>query len=200
MEIFYDPQGTPEWFQLRSGIPTASCFAEVIQKVGPRGGIPKGRQTYLWKLAGEILTGRFDSYVSWEMQRGKENEAEARDLYAMLLKVVPVQVGFIRNGVCGGSPDALIDNNGLLEIKDAAPHIQIARLLKGTFAAEHMPQCQGNLMCGEREWIDCMSHCQGMKPLIERIYRDEPYIAALRVDIEAFVDELNELVHRIRSM
>ena len=202
IETFTDiEQGSPEWFAVRLGIPTASMFNEVLMQPGPRGGIPKGRQTYMRKLAGEIITGEpMDSYTNASMERGKEREVEARDLYAMLNEVEPTQVGFIRNGNCGCSPDALIGNDGLFENKDALAHIQIERLENGTMPSEHVAQCQGGLMVSHRSWIDFMSYCRGLPPLIIRVHRDEKYIAALRIAVNEFVEELNALVARIRSM
>lgn len=202
MEIFDDiEQGSPEWYRLRLGIPTSSCFSDVMMKPGPRGGIPKGRQTYLWKLAGEILTGEpMSNYSNFHMERGKENEGEARDLYAMLTDNEVKQVAFIRNGVCGASPDGLVGEDGLFENKDACPHIQIERLLKGELPTEHRAQCQGALMVSGRSWIDFMSHCRGLPPLIVRVERDEKYIDGLRANVDEFVAELHGLVDRIRAM
>jgi hypothetical protein len=202
MEVFADiQQGSDLWFQVRAGMATASMFKEVIAKKGPRGGLPKGRQTYLRKLAGEILTGEpMPHYTNADMERGHEREAEARDLYAMLRDVEPEQVGFIRNGNCGCSPDALIGSDGMWENKDALAHIQIERLLAGTLPKEHVAQSQGQLMVSDRQWLDFMSYCRGLPPLIVRVERDEKYIAALRVDIDEFVSELDELVTTIRCM
>jgi len=201
MDIFHVEQGTPEWLAARAGIPTASKFADVIAKKGPRGGIPKGRQTYMYKLAGEIITGDpMDNYSNTHMERGHEREDEARELYAFLRDVEPEQVGFIRNGLCGASPDALVSTDGLFETKSALAHIQIERLLAGTLPPEHKAQCQGQLMVSQRSWVDFMSHCRGLPPLIVRVDRDETYIAELRLGIEAFVAELNQLVNKIRGM
>jgi hypothetical protein len=202
MEVFSDIiQGTPEWYEARMGVPTASMFTEVMRKPGPRGGIPKTRTTYLHKLAGEILTGEpMAHYSNDDMARGQEREAEARDLYAMIKDVEPIQVGFIRNGNCGCSPDALINADGMWENKDALPHIQIERLLKGILPTEHKTQCQGQLMAAQRQWLDFSSYCRGLPPLIVRVERDEKFIAELRIDIDEFVDELNALVAKIRSM
>ncbi len=201
MEIFDCEQNSDEWLQARLAIPTASKFSAVIMKPGSRGGVPKTRQTYLWKLAGEIITGEpMEHYTNSEMDRGHEREAEARDLYAMIKEVEPEQVGFIRSGNCGCSPDALIGSDGMWENKDALAHIQIERLLKGTLPTEHVAQCQGQLMVAQRQWVDFMSYSRGLPPLIIRVERDEKYIAALRIDINEFVDELNELVENIRSM
>lgn len=202
MEILRDiVQGTPEWFAAKVGIPSASMFKEVSRKPGPRGGIPKTRTTYLYKLAGELITGEpMDHYSNADMERGHEMESEARDLYAMIKDVEVEQVGFIKNGNCGCSPDGLIGSDGMWENKDALPHIQIERLLKGTLPAEHKAQCQGQLMVAQRQWVDFMSHCRGLPPLIIRVERDEKFIAELRIDVGEFVDELNALVEKIRSM
>lgn len=201
IEVFNSAQGTPEWLAERSKIPTASMFAEVMAKPGPKGGVAKGRQTYLYKLAGEILTGEpMDSYTNAHMERGIEREDEARSLYAFLTNTTPEQVGFIRNGNCGCSPDSVIGDDGLLEIKDALAHIQIDRLLRNTLPSEHKAQVQGQLMVTGRKWCDFMSHCRGLPPLIVRVERDEPYIAEIRTAVDAFVAELEQLVSTIRSM
>lgn len=202
MQIYADiQQGTIEWLRVRMGIPTASCFHEVMMKPGPRGGLPKGRITYMHKLAGEILTDEpMDSYVGFSMQRGKNDEDSARKYYAMVTDIEPQQVAFIKNGNCGCSPDSLIGTNGMFETKSAAAHIQIERLQNKDVPNEHFAQCQGGLMVAEREWIDFMSYCPRLPPFIKRVYRDERFIAELRIDINDFVDELNDLVERIRSM
>jgi hypothetical protein len=202
VQVFDDiEQGSPEWHLIRAGMPTASMFQDVIRKPGARGGIPKTRTTYLYKLAGEIITGvPMDTYSNHHMERGKAREEEARNFYAMIKNVEPEQIGFIKADNCGASPDSLVGDEGLLEIKDALPHIQIERLLAGTLPKEHEPQVQGQLMCSQRRWCDFMSHCRGMPPLIVRVPRNEAYIAALRIDVNTFVKELNQLVEKIRKM
>lgn len=201
LEIFDVEQNTEGWFALRAGLQTASMFTDVRAKVGPRGGIPKGRQTYLYQLAGERLTGvPMETYQNAAMLRGHENEAQAVRLYAFLKGAKPQKIGFIRNGNCGCSPDRAIGKTGLLEVKDASPHIQIARLLDGKLPPEHKAQCQGQLMVSERKWVDFMSHCHGLAPLIIRVNRDENYIKELRAAVNQFEKELNELVQKIGSM
>lgn len=205
-EIFTDiEQGTDEWRQIRCGLPTASCFSVVMAKKGPRGGTSHreyvGRTTYMRKLAGEVITGQpMDSYTNAYMERGKANEDEARDYYALLRDVEPTRVGFIRNGNCGASPDSLIGEDGGLEIKDCEPHIQIARLLDGGLPSEHKAQVHGNLMVSGRQYWDFMSHSRGMPPLIVRVERDEEYIAELREAVDQFAAELAQLVKWLRAM
>jgi len=194
-------QGSAEWRKLRAGLPTASEFHDVIAKVGPRGGIPKGRQKLLWRLAGEIITGEpEDTYQNADMQRGHDREAEARNWYAFDQDVQPKQIAFIRNGNCGASPDSLVGDDGLLEIKDAKPSVQIERLVAGTLPSEHKAQCQGQLMVSGRAWVDFLSHSRGLPQLLVRVERDEQYIVALREDVDRFVAELNVLVKWLRAM
>ena len=201
MQVIDCQQGTDEWYRARMGIPTASMFAAVMAKRGPRGGLAKTRTTYMHKLAGEICTGEaMESYSNPNMDRGKERESEARDLYAFLREVEPVQVGFILNGNCGCSPDGLVGDDGMVEIKDALPHIQIARLLDGCLPSEHKAQCQGQLLVAERQWVDFISHSRGLPPLIVRVERDEEYIRTIRDDVAQFVAELARLVEWIKVM
>lgn len=207
MEIYRDiEQNSDEWLALRAGVPTSSEFAKIMAKPGPRGGTKTpemlGRKRLLWRLAGEIMTGEpEETYRGPAMERGKANEAEARDLYALLNDVEPEQVGFIRNGNCGCSPDSLLNDDGLLEIKDAKPSIQIERLLEGNkLPPEHKAQVQGQLLVSERAWCDFMSHSRGMPPLIVRVERDEEYIAELRAAVDKFVAELEQLVKWLRAM
>src|ERR1700761_6196992 len=99
IEIFTFEQGTEEWRQARLGIPTASEFAAVKAK-----GEGKTRRTYMMKLIGEIMTGEpSEGFNNGHMDRGKEMEPDARNLYAFRMDVEPVQVGFIRNGRKGCS-------------------------------------------------------------------------------------------------
>lgn len=206
MEIFGDiVQGTPDWLRVRCGLPTASEFAKVAAKKGPRGGTSHkeyvGRTKYMHRLAGEILTGEpEETYSNHHMERGHEREDEARNLYAFLRDVEPVQVGFIRNGNCGCSPDSLLGDDGLLEIKDAIPSVQVARLVAGTLPAEHKAQVYGQLMVTGRAWCDFMSHSRGLPPLIIRVERDEEYIAELREAVDQFVAELDRLVEWLKCM
>lgn len=198
IEIIDCEQNTPEWFAARAGIPTASKFATVMA-VGKQGGKSVGRVEYLNKLAGEILTGEpMASYRNEDMERGQEQEGEARDLYAFMNSVEPVRVGFIRNGNKGCSPDSLIGNDGGLEIKSALPHIQIERILRGTLPPEHKAQVQGSLWVCEREWWDFCSYCPKLPPFIVRVHREEDYIKKLANEVELFNTELQQTVDYIR--
>lgn len=189
-------QGGPEWFSVRAGKPTASMFSTVMAK-----GEGKTRRAYMLKLAGEILTGEpMETYSNVHMERGQEQEDNARDRYALTHDAEPKRIGFIEDADLGAgcSPDALLGDDGVLEIKSALPHIQIERLLAGKVPPEHVAQCQGNLLITRRNYIDFVSHCPRLPLFVKRAYRDEAYLKNLASEIERFNDELAVTVDRIR--
>ena len=199
MLTVYDcEQGSEDWFRARMGIPTASEFGTVL---APRAGSEgKMRRTYLHKLAGEIITGEpMERYGNAHMDRGHEMEAEARSLYAFMSDADPTQIGFLRNGQKGCSPDSLIGDAGMLEIKTKLPHLLIDCILKDDFPAEHKAQCQGALWVAEREWVDIAVYWPRMPLFVKRAYRDEEYISKLSDAIDTFNADLAAVVDRIKA-
>ena len=192
-------QGTPEWFAHRCGIPTTSEF-DTLQAKGKNGSPSVTRRKYMYKLAGEIITGEAapDGYTNAHMERGKAMEDEARAAYCFAADVDVEKVGFIRNGPKGGSPDRLIGKSGLLEIKTKLPHLVIECLLADQFPPDHAAQCQGLLWVAEREWIDITIYWPKMPLFIKRAYRDEAYIKNLATEVDRFNAELHETVERIK--
>lgn len=195
MEVHDMPQGSDEWFEVRKGIPTSSQFATILSKGRTKGAPSKTRQTYLYKLAGERLTGEpMDNFSNRHMERGHEMEPQARQFYAFLNDVEPELVGFITNGRKGCSPDSLIGDNGMLEIKTKLPHLMIEAHERGGFPPEHYAQCQGQLWVAEREWCDLICYWPRMKPLIVRTFRDDDFIEKLSAEVERFNADLDAIV------
>lgn len=193
-------QGSPEWFQARLGIPTASEFATVMAK-GKNGGESVTRRTYMLKLIGERLTGEpMDNYTNAHMERGKAMEDEARNFYSFMQDAEPTRVGFITDDVKGCSPDSLIGNTGMLEIKTKLPHLLVDCLLKDEFPPEHRAQCQGALWVAEREWIDLAVYWPKLPLFVKRAYRDEPYIGEIAVAVERFRNEMAEMQSRVTRL
>jgi hypothetical protein len=168
---------------------------------GKEGGASLTRAKYMRTLAGEILTGELepDGYTNVHMERGKAQEDEAREMYAFMVDEEPQPIGFMRNGRSGASPDSLIGIDGGLEIKTALRHIQIDRLQRGTLPPEHKAQVQGCMWIAERQWWDFVSYSPKLPPLIVRVERDDTYIASLAKAVEAFNEELDSIVHSIRT-
>jgi hypothetical protein len=199
MRIVDCEQGSPEWVAARVGIPTASEY-KTLHGIKKEARDKVTRRTYMLKLAGEVLTGEVqESYQNDHMQRGKDMEAEARRLYAFMSDADPRQVGFIVNGPKGCSPDSLIGDNGVLEVKTKLPHLTIDCLLKDEFPTEHKAQCQGALWVAEREWVDIAVYWPRLPLFVKRAYRDEAFIKTISQAVDDFNAELAETVHRIRN-
>lgn len=191
-------QGSPEWDAARLGLVTGSELPTVLAK-----GQGKIRSLYMRKLAGEQLTGKpAENYSNDYMQRGKEMEHEARVTYQLVEDVALKRVGFVYNSQLdvGCSPDALIDDDGILEIKTCAPHVLIEHLMREDFPPAHKAQCQGALWIAEREWVDLACYWPGMPFRPRRAYRDEAYIQELATEVAAFKAELMEMVGKLRAM
>lgn len=199
-------QGSDAWFSARLGVPTASEFQTLIAK-GRSGGESVGRRKYLLSKAGEILTGESAEqygYSNGHMERGKIMEDEARNWYDFATDMThppPVRVGFIRNDElrCGCSPDAIIGDDGLLEVKTKLPHLQLEVLEAGVLPSEHKAQCQGALLVTGRQWISFVSYWPRLPPFHLVVKRDEAYIAVLKIAIQDFNSELDFLVSKYKA-
>jgi YqaJ-like viral recombinase domain len=191
-------QGTPEWFQARLGIPTASEFSTVMA-AAKDGKERKTRNTYMRKLAGEIITGEpMENYRNADMDRGNAMEAEVRDYYEFKTDAELQRIGFVINGSKGCSPDSFVGDVGMLEIKTAFPHILIEKILADDFPPEHKAQTQGALWVCEKEWIDLAIYWPKMPMFVKRAYREPAYIRQISDEVDQFNVELGELVERIR--
>lgn len=202
IEILNCDQGSAEWFAARAGRPTASEFKTVMRE-GKESSASVTRAKYMRQLAGEIITGEPapEGYSNAFMERGKELEDDARNLFSFLRDAEPVRVGFVRNldARAGCSPDSLIGENSGLEIKVAIPAVQIERLQWNRLPPEHVGQVQGSMWITGRSSWSFMSYCPKLPPLILDVQRDEAKIAQLAKAVDAFNDELDALVASIRS-
>lgn len=175
-------QGTPEWHKARAGIITASNFDKIIS--------PTGKQStqvdkYVFELLADCLAGEKASggFVGNHFtDRGNELEPEAREMYAALKGVEVQQVGFCiaDDGYYGCSPDGLVGDDGLLEIKCPAPHTHAKYLYDNAVDMGYYPQIQGQMLVTGRKWCDFISYHPDMPPFIVRVMRDEVYIANMR--------------------
>ncbi|MGJ4954595.1 lambda exonuclease family protein [Bradyrhizobium sp. HKCCYLRH2015] len=195
MQIFDCEQNSEEWLRARMGIPTASCFSQVLAK-----GEGKTRRSYMLKLAGEIITGQpMEGFSNEHTERGHEMEPEARDLYVFQTGAELRRVGFIRNGRAGCSPDSLIGEDGGLEIKTKLPHLLIDAILKDEIPSEHVAQVQGSMWIAKRDWWDVVIYYRGVPLFAKRARRDERYIQTLATEVDRFNAELDATVAKIRS-
>ncbi len=187
-------QRSDEWQKLRCGVATASCFDRIIT---PATGKPSASAVaYRRELLAEWLTGQPVSIKeSGWMQRGTEMEPEARAFYEFEADAEVTETGFVfldERRLIGCSPDGLVGDDGLVEIKCPAPHTHVGYLIDAKLPTAYIPQVQGALWVTGRRWCDFISYHPEMEPLIVRVKRDEGYIAKMAMLIEAFVATMLE--------
>jgi len=188
MRIYRDlEQRSDEWHRLRAGVATASNFDKLLT---PTGKPSTQIDAYASQLVAERMTGHTISLEqsAW-MQRGTEIEPEASAYYELERDAEVEEVGLILrdDGRVGCSPDGLVGDDGMVEIKVPAPHTHVDYLLSGELPGKYRAQVQGQLWIAEREWCDFISYHPELPALIVREYRDEDYIAALAESADKLV-------------
>jgi putative phage-type endonuclease len=199
-------QGSPEWFELRLGKVTASRVCDVIKKTQKGWGAE--RKNYAAQLICERLTGfPTETFQSPAMRWGTETEPQARAAYAFQYDAEVAEVGFISHPLikmAGASPDGLVGEIGLLEIKCPTTATHLDTLEAKTFPADYHPQIQFQLAVTGRAWCDAASFDprlpEPMQLFVERIERDEPYIAQLEEMVAEFLAEIDGRVSRLRDL
>jgi hypothetical protein len=181
-------QGSPEWQQLRLGIPTASEFGRILT---PTGKVSTQADGYMHKLLAEWLTGKpletFDP-TPW-MERGQALEAQAVAYYELQTNVTTTVVGFCTNDDCatvGCSPDRLVGESGGLEVKCPSPGVQVEYLLANKLPTKYIPQLQGNMLVTDRSWWDFLAWHEDLPPVLIRVPRDQEYINKLTHELTQF--------------
>ena len=199
--VIYDDieQGTTPWFEVKLGVPSASNFAAIMAGSEER----RGRAKLLDQLAGEILTGQTrKTFQNEYMNSGIEREPEALAWYSRTRFVELQKVGFVYNPEyhAGWSPDALVGDEGAVEVKCVEPHVLIEIRRRGRFPAEHRAQCQGGaLWVGRRRWVDLVVYSHERMPKLtfrlepDPVYHDKeiaPAIATFNYELKNLVDDL----------
>ena len=176
-------QGSEEWLAQRCGMVTASVVGKLItpKTVKPAAN-PESRSLVL-SLAAERITGYVEPvYVNADMERGQFDEPIARDWYAEHHAPV-TEVGFmIRDDFgfkLGYSPDGLVGDDGLIEIKSRRQKGQLVAHLDDAVPLENMAQLQCGLLVSGRAWIDYVSWSGGMVPFVKRVFPDQKWFDAI---------------------
>ncbi len=198
-------QGSPEWIALRLGKVTASRVADVVAKT--KTGWGSSRANYMAELVAERLTGSpAIAYTNAAMQWGTEKEPEARSAYEFLTNIEVKAVGFIPHPViqmAGASPDGLVEDDGLVEIKCPQTATHLETLLGGEIDAKYIKQMQWQMACGGRAWCDWVSYDprlpEPMRLFVRRVPRDDKLIAELEKDVKDFLSELDAKVSELSA-
>jgi hypothetical protein len=183
-------QGSDEWHDQRRGILTASVVGQLVTPtLKPANNVSSRAVTA--QLVAERLTGYTDpTYVGDDMLRGADDEMWAREKYAEFYQRTVTQIGFLLRKEAtwqlGYSPDGLVGDDGLIEVKAPRPKHHLRTILDGEVPAEHMAQCQAGLLVSGREWIDFISYSGGMPMWHKRILPDPAWHEAIVVVAERF--------------
>lgn len=194
-------QRSPEWMSARAGNPGASSISKIITTTGA---ISKSRDDYLYQLAGETITGRCEEGVqSQAMLNGCEREDAARSLFELIYGVAVRQVGIVYKDEfkfyhC--SPDGLVGDNALIELKNPMLKTHVRYLLDGKLPIDYFGQCQMSLYVTERELCYFMSAYEGMPPFVVEVRRDERYISLLAKALDDFALELARIVEKLKAL
>jgi hypothetical protein len=196
-------QHTDEWYEARRGIITASVIGKLITPTLKTANNDTSRGI-VYTLAAERITGHVEHiHPSFDMMRGTDDEPYARDAYAE--HHAPVEeVGFIRldgDGYSiGYSPDGLVGDDGLIEIKSRNPKAHIKTILDGAPPAENMAQLQTGLLVTGRAWIDYVSFCQGMPLYVTRVTPHSAWQAAIKEAACDFEENVREVLSEYHAL
>lgn len=195
-------QGSPEWIQARAGILTASTMKAIITPTLKIAANDKER-AHLYQLLAERVTKYVEpTFQSYDMERGNFDEEHARAKYAEVYGEVE-EVGFITNDKLGFpigySPDGLVGDDGLIEVKSRVQKLQMQTFIEcivgQSIPAEYLIQCQSGLFIAERQWLDFVSYSGGMKMATVRCYPDPVIHEAIG---NAAVDFENRLIAKLK--
>lgn len=191
-------QGTHEWLQARCGLLTASVIGQLITPKTVKVADNETARTLTRHLAAERITGYVEpTFTNSDMERGNLSEPLARDIYSERYEPAH-EVGFIvreeESYRIGYSPDGLVGEHGLLEIKAPRQKKHLAILLANEVPLEYMAQVQAGLLVTEYEWLDFISYCGGFPLFVKRVYPDPRWFEAIKDAASVFEENVSKMV------
>lgn len=196
-------QGSAAWHQLRLGKVTASRVSDVIAKT--KSGYSTSRTNYAAELIAERLSGTpSERFTNAAMQWGTEKEPEAREHYEFMNDLDVEQVAFVSHptiGDTGASPDGLVGDDGLVEIKCPNTATHIETLTGQAVPAKYVTQMMWQMACTGRKWCDFVSYDprmpESMRYFCKRIERDDAAIKDMETEVIAFLSEVRAKVNQL---
>lgn len=195
-------QNSDEWYLLRSGKITASSLSKVMANYGKAFGDPAKK--YAVDIAVQQITGKATGggYSNDHMARGHEEEPLARMEYEARYFCEVTNGGFFENGDTGTSPDGLVYDDGVIEIKSAIPSVHYARISKQSYDSAYKWQLVGHLLFANRDWVDFVSYCSSFpddkKLYVHRSYADDFEKEFIMVGDR--IDEFRELIESTKHV
>jgi putative phage-type endonuclease len=199
-------QGSDSWFQVRIGKVTASRVADVIAKT--KTGYSATRDNYMAQLVCERLTGqKGESFSNAAMQHGTDTEPLARAAYEAFQDILVDEVGFVPHPsiiMAGASPDGLVSDDGLLEIKCPNTATHIETLLSQTVPGKYNTQMQFQMACTGRQWCDFVSFDnrlpEELQLFVKRVPRDNDFIKQMEDEVVKFLNELDIKIAQLMDL
>ena len=197
-------QQSPEWLHARCGCVTASRVADAIAKL--KNGKPTAaRETYMMELLAETVTGSAaEHYVSAPMMHGIETEPLARNMYEIERGIEIERVGFVLHPKIkrtGASPDGLIGDDGILEIKCPQTTTHLGYFIEGVMPEKYIPQVTWQLACTGRKFCDFVSYDPRLPAdfglFIVRFERNDKEIEEMECEVTKFREELDALAAKL---
>jgi len=177
LKHYYDiEQGSEPWLQLRCGILTASEMKNILTPTLKKANNDKSKLFFCELLAQRITSYIEPQYINDDILRGHQDEIYAKEIYNEKYKPI-TECGFITNDkwgfTLGYSPDGLIGDDGLIEIKSRCQKYQIQSILNDEVPEDHIMQIQTGMLVSERDWVDYVSYCGGLPMYVKRVYADK---------------------------
>lgn len=199
-------QGSLEWFAERRGKVTASRIADMVART--KSGWGASRANYAAQLVAERLMGESaPGFTNESMRWGTETEPQARAAYEFFRDASVTEVGFATHpaiSMAGASPDGLVGDEGLVEIKCPNTATHIETLLGGSIPGKYGAQMQWQMACTGRAWCDFVSFDprmpQSMSLFVKRMMRNDAEIAALEIEVRSFLGEVDATVARLTGL
>lgn len=200
MKTIDHAQGTPEWLAARVGLVTASRVADILATT--KSGPSTSRAAYLAELVAEQMTGvsAASTFINDDMRRGIELEPAARFAYELTTDRMVQKVGLVLHPTmkAGASPDGLVGDDGLIEIKCPRTHAHIAYIEGGKPPTKYLAQMGWQLVCTGRAWVDFVSYDphmpEALQLFVARYQPDMDTLKQLERDVADFLSEVDEKV------
>ena len=197
-------QRSEEWFQARLGKVTASRVADVLAKI--KSGESASRRNYKSQLVSERLTGeRQETYINQAMQDGIDREQFARDRYVQQFGEVE-EVGFVKHPTleAGASPDGMVGDDGIIEIKCPMGSTHTETLMTQDIPSKYVPQVQFQLLVTGRKWCDFVSYNpmfpEHLQVFVKRIEADPVYQKELESEVKQFLEEVDTIINKLKEI
>lgn len=198
-------QRSDAWFMERAGKVTASAIYKVMART--KTGYGADRANYHAQLVAERLTGRAaESFTNAAMQWGTDTEPQARAMYSLVTGLDVKETGFHAHpaiAMSGASPDGLVGEAGLVEIKCPNTATHIATLTGSGIERKYMLQMQWQMACTGRDWCDFASFDprlpDEMQLHVRRVERDAALLAEIEGEVTAFLAEVSATVEQLSN-